>query len=156
MIRLYSDGACSPNPGEGAWGCVIVYPSGQVAQHCGYISKNSTNNESELIAVYEGLRRIDPKTKTIVFTDSQYIVNSINNGWINTWVKRGWKTTRGEPIAHKELWTKIIAIVAARDVSFKWIKGHSGDKYNEMADKLANMALKIERSKNVLLTAVNQ
>lgn len=147
MIKLYTDGACAPNPGAGAWGSVIVYPSGQKAQHCGYISDNTTNNFCELTAVYEGLKRIDPKTKTTVYTDSQYIVNSINKGWVDGWIKRNWKTANGNPIAHKDLWVKILSMIDKRDLSFVWVKGHSGDENNEMADKLATMAIVNERKR---------
>lgn len=157
MIKLFTDGACAPNPGCGGWGCVIVYPSGQTAQHCGYISDNTTNNYSELYAIYEGIRRVDPRVKTIIYTDSQYVVNSINNGWAKNWHKRNWKTANGNPIAHKDLWVKILAMIDKRNLSFEWIKGHSGNIYNEMADKLATIAIiseKMRREKDELMKMV--
>jgi ribonuclease HI len=141
-IILYSDGAAKSNPnGPGAWGCVILYPSGQTAEHCGYIGDKVSNNFCELTAVYEGLRRIDPESSTVIFTDSQYVVNSVNKGWLKSWSKNDWKTARGKPVANKELWVKILSMIEKRDLKFEWVKGHNGDPLNERADKLANMAI---------------
>lgn len=142
MIILYCDGAAKNNPhGPGAWGCVIIYPSGQIAEHCGYIGDKVSNNACELNAVYEGLKRIDPGTTTKIFSDSLYVVNSINKGWLKSWVKNGWKTSSGNPVANKDIWVKILPMVEDRILIFEWVQGHSGNVHNERADKLANLAI---------------
>lgn len=142
MIKLYADGSVHPgNPGPGGWGSVIVYPSGQVAQHCGYSGPSVTNNHCELTAVLEGLRRIDPATPVEIYTDSMYVINPFNKGWLVNWQKNNWKTaSKNTEVANKALWVELSNLVKGRTLTWHWVKGHSGDVYNEMADKLAYLA----------------
>jgi ribonuclease HI len=147
MIHIYSDGATQPNPGKGAYGVVIIYPSGQIAQHCGYLGDNVTNNFCELTGFIEGLRRVDPKSEVTFHLDSRYVLDSIAKGWVYNWKKNNWKTAKGTPVANKELWIKALEIIKGRNISYNWVKGHSGNEYNELADQLANIAIKTREVK---------
>jgi ribonuclease HI len=148
MIKIYCDGACKNNPGPGGWGAVIVYDSGQIAQHCGYVSDLTTNNACEMMALIEGLKRVDPATPIEVCSDSKYVLDAITKKWINNWKRNNWLTAKKTPVANKELWIRIIDMIKGRDITWTWVKGHSGDVYNEMADKLANLAISEKRKAN--------
>lgn len=141
MILVYTDGSAKNNPnGESGWGAVIVYPSGQVAQHCGYLGVGS-NNQAELKGFIEGVRRTDPATPIKVFLDSKYVLDGMTRGWVKNWQRNGWKTAKGTPVANRELWEDAVEIVKGRNISYEWVKAHNGNEYNEMADKLADAAI---------------
>jgi ribonuclease HI len=140
MIHLYCDGGCRPSPGKGGWGVVIIYPSGQVAQHCGYLG-DSTNNRAELSSLISGLQRIDPSQEVTVFSDSRYVIDGFSRGWIDNWKKNGWKTSKKEPVANKDLWLQASEIVKGRNIIWTWVKAHAGNQYNELADSLATLAI---------------
>lgn len=149
MIKLYCDGGAHPgNPGPSGWGAVIVYPSGQVAQHCGYIG-DGTNNVAELTSLIEGLRRIDPREPTTVYSDSRYVIDAFTRGWIQNWKKNGWKTSKNLPVANKELWLQAIEITKGRNIQWEWVKAHAGNEYNELADSLATLAIKNGKAKDL-------
>lgn len=147
MIKLYCDGGSVPNPGHAGWGAVVVYHSGQVAQHCGYIGSYFSNNFSEVTALIEGLKRIDPKEPTTVYSDSRYVIDAFVKGWLQNWKKNGWKTAKGLPVANKELWLKAIEIVKGRKIQWEWVKAHAGNEYNELADSLATTAIRDGRAR---------
>lgn len=138
-ITIYTDGACSGNPGAGGWGAVLLYK-----EHIKKISgneKDTTNNRMELKAVIESLRAIKKSTaEIIVYTDSKYVQNGIME-WIHGWKKNGWKNAAKKPIKNVDLWMELDAEAAKHKIEWKWVKGHSGNKYNEMADELACAAV---------------
>ncbi len=136
---MYTDGACSGNPGPGGWGTVILVDGTETPLSAG--DKNTTNNRMELLAVIEGLKHISMRADlsarpiTIV-TDSQYVKNGITE-WIINWKKNGWKTAAKKPVKNQDLWIALDELVLKFTIEWQWVKGHSGDKYNEMCDQLA-------------------
>ncbi len=133
-ITIYTDGACLGNPGCGGWGAVLLYK-----EHCKKISgseKDTTNNRMEMKAVIEALRAVKKSIPITVFTDSKYVKNGISE-WINSWKKNGWKNSQKKPIKNIGLWRELDEEASKHEIEWKWVKGHNGDKYNEMADKLA-------------------
>ena len=139
MFVLFSDGACSGNPGPGGWACVLVTPQGIVRELAGR-QDATTNNRMEMLGVISGLRAISGLPGKAVFhTDSTYVLGGITN-WIRGWKQRGWTTTAGEPVKNEDLWRRLDALVAARGkggVEWRWVKGHSGHDANERCDELA-------------------
>jgi ribonuclease HI len=137
-ITIYTDGACSGNPGKGGWGAVLINEGNEI-----YLSghdKMTTNNKMELTAAIEALKSIKIKSNIELYTDSQYVKNGINL-WIVNWKKNGWKTASKKPVANKDLWIKLDECVATHEVIWFWVKGHAGNQYNEMADELAVTAM---------------
>ncbi len=141
-ITIYTDGACSGNPGKGGWGAILIY-----AKEKKYMSGSkqlTTNNQMELTATIEALKVILKPSKIALYTDSQYVKNGITS-WIFNWKKNGWKTANKKPVANKDLWIELEKYVDFHSVNWFWVKGHSGDHYNEIADELAVKAMN-ERS----------
>lgn len=138
---LYTDGACAPaNPGPCAWGVVLFAPGRiDATLHRGFIGQG-TNQIAELTAAIEGLRRTPEATHVDLFSDSQYVVRGVNE-WRTGWERRGWRNSRGEPVANQTLWHRLFMLVDARQVRLHWVRGHQGDVHNEQADALANAAL---------------
>ena len=131
MVRVYTDGACSGNPGPGGWAWVV--PDGPFA--AGYEAR-TTNQRMELTATLEAVGRFDePFT---VVSDSTYVVHCFRDGWWEKWIRKGWVNAKKEPVANRDLWEPLVeAVVERGDVSFEWVKGHSGDRWNDIADRLA-------------------
>ena len=141
-VTIYTDGACSGNPGKGGWGAILIY-----AKETKYMSGSkqlTTNNQMELTATIEALKAILKPSNIALYTDSQYVKNGITS-WIFNWKKNGWKTANKKPVANKDLWIELEKYVDFHSVSWFWVKGHSGDHYNEIADELAVKAMN-ERS----------
>ena len=141
-VTIYTDGACSGNPGEGGWGAILIY-----AKEEKYMSGSkqlTTNNQMELTATIEALKAILKPSNIALYTDSQYVKNGITS-WIFNWKKNGWKTANKKPVANKDLWIELEKYVDFHSVNWFWVKGHSGDKYNEIADEIAVKAMN-ERS----------
>ena len=136
IVNLYTDGACKGNPGPGGWGVVIIKNGKPVYEIYGGES-NTTNNRMELLAVIHGLNKVEEGDTVRVNTDSMYVKNGITS-WINKWVENGWKTAAKKDVANKDLWVTLKSIVEAREVTWNWVRGHSGDAGNERADFLAN------------------
>tara|TARA_Y100001960_G_scaffold110257_1_gene118154 strand:- start:222 stop:650 length:429 start_codon:yes stop_codon:yes gene_type:complete len=135
MITIYTDGACSGNPGIGGWGIVIL----ELKKEPIFLNggdDNTTNNQMELTAAIKALKYFEEREKITLFTDSQYVKNGIES-WINNWKKNGWKTTSKKPVKNKELWVELDFLIAKHSVIWKWVKGHAGNLYNEKADLLA-------------------
>ena len=135
MITIYTDGACSGNPGIGGWGIVII----ELKKEPIFLNggdDNTTNNQMELTAAIQALKYFNKREKITLFTDSQYVKNGIES-WINNWKKNGWKTASKKPVKNKELWVKLDLLIAKHNVIWKWVKGHAGNLYNEKADLLA-------------------
>ncbi len=137
---IYTDGACSGNPGNGGWGAVLFHNGREKDIYGG--EKNTTNNKMELMAVIKALESIKKPLGIDVFTDSQYVKNGINS-WIHNWKKNGWKTANKKPVKNKELWMELDELVSQYDVDWYWVKGHSGDVNNERADALARKGIEL-------------
>mgnify|MGYP001222586511 FL=1 len=137
-ITIYTDGACSGNPGKGGWGAILIY-----AKEEKYLSGSNqltTNNQMELTATIKALKAIVKPHNIALYTDSQYVKNGITS-WIFNWKKNGWKTANKKPVANKDLWIELDKYVKIHSVNWFWVKGHSGDHYNEIADQLAVNAM---------------
>ncbi|MEL6359599.1 MAG: ribonuclease HI [Pseudomonadota bacterium] len=138
MIEIYTDGACTGNPGPGGWG-VLVKQDGQESEHCGG-EIETTNNRMELLAAIEGLNIAPDKSDIILYTDSQYVKNGITD-WINGWKRNGWKTASKKPVKNKDLWLALDEAISRHNVEWRWVKGHAGDPGNERADALARKGI---------------
>ena len=140
MIEIYTDGSCLKNPGNGGWAAIINI-DGNIHKISGS-EKDTTNNKMELTATIEALKSIIKPSEIELYTDSQYVKNGINI-WIINWKNNGWKTASKKPVANKELWIELDTIVQFHNVQWFWVKGHSGNHYNEIADQLAVKAMNI-------------
>lgn len=134
-VEIYTDGACSGNPGKGGWGVVLVY-NNNIKKLSGK-KEYTTNNEMELSAVKFGLEALNERCNVRVYSDSAYIVNAINQGWLDNWIKCGWVTSTNTAVKNQELWEAIVKLMKQHNVEFVKVKGHAGNRYNEMADELA-------------------
>ena len=137
-IIIYTDGACSGNPGPGGWG-VLIEQNGQVSEHCGG-EANTTNNRMEMMAALEALRRVEPGSPIRLITDSTYLKDGITS-WIENWKKRGWKTAAKKPVKNVDLWQALDIENQRHTVKWEWIKGHAGHSGNEKADELARLGM---------------
>ena len=140
-IKIYTDGACSGNPGIGGWGAVLINSDTNEEQYISGAENLTTNNKMELTATIESLKSIKKPSEIELYTDSQYVKNGINL-WIINWKKNGWKTANKKPVANKELWIELDKIVQFHNVCWFWVKGHSSNHYNDIADQLAVKAMK--------------
>ena len=134
-VTLYTDGACSGNPGPGGW-CAILICRGHEKVLSGG-EEQTTNNRMELCGVIEGLRALTRPCRVNVFTDSSYIANAFNKNWLGAWKARGWKKADKSPVLNPELWQELDALTAKHEVSFTLVKGHSGVEDNERCDAVA-------------------
>ena len=137
---IYTDGACSGNPGPGGWGAVILNEEKNDTNISGK-EQSTTNNRMELMAPIMALRKIKKASKIIIYTDSIYLKNGITI-WIKNWEKNGWKSTNKKPVKNKDLWVTLNELSKEHVIDWKWVKAHAGNKYNEIADKLATDAIK--------------
>ena len=148
-IELYTDGACRGNPGMGAYAYVILLKNNNgdviVETSNSKAYPDTTNNKMELLAVISGLKNIielNVNTKSInVFTDSQYIVNAFNKYWIDNWLKNDFRRNKKDEVKNIDLWENLISLLKNFNYTFIWVKGHAGNKYNEMCDKLCNIEM---------------
>ena len=134
-VDIYTDGACSGNPGPGGYGAVLVY-NGKEKEISGG-EKNTTNNKMELTAVIEALKLLKEPCSVTVTTDSKYVCDSMTKGWAESWKKKGWKKADGKPALNTELWDQLLTLCEKHRVEFIWVKGHAGHPYNERCDRLA-------------------
>lgn len=133
-VEIYTDGACSGNPGRGGWGALIRDDSGE-RELCGG-DEHTTNNRMELLAAINALNDLAEVSEVDLYTDSQYVKNGITT-WIKGWVARGWKTADRKPVKNVELWQQLQKAVARHRVTWYWVEGHAGHEFNERVDKLA-------------------
>lgn len=138
MIEIYTDGACSGNPGPGGWGVYIKQDGHEKRLSGGEAA--TTNNRMELLAAIEALSHYPEGTDLILHTDSQYVKNGVTS-WVHSWKRNGWKTASKKPVKNQDLWERLDALATARQVTWKWVKGHAGDPGNEEADRLAREGL---------------
>ena len=144
-VNIYTDGACSGNPGVGGYGTILVYTDSDGVVHEKELSEGyelTTNNQMELLAVITGLEALKKPCDVTVYSDSKYVVDAFNNNWIDGWVKKGWKTAGKSPVKNVELWQRLLKAKASHNVEFIWVKGHAGHAYNERCDTLAVNASK--------------
>ena len=136
VVEIYTDGACSGNPGPGGWGAVLSY-GGRRKELSGGEAAPTTNNRMELMAAIQALESLKRPSKVRLHTDSSYLRNGIT-GWLASWKRNGWKTASRQPVKNEDLWRRLDAAAARHDVQWLWVKGHAGDPGNERADALAN------------------
>ena len=133
-IKIYTDGACKGNPGDGGWGALIIYPDNE-KEIFGY-EENTTNNRMELLAAIKALEAVIGKTDVTIYTDSMYLQQGITS-WINKWKLNNWKNANKKPVKNKDLWVKLDNSCQKHKVVWKWVKAHAGNKYNNLVDELA-------------------
>ena len=138
-VDLFTDGACRGNPGPGGWGLILRYDATEKELAGG--EKDTTNNRMELTAVIRGLEALNKPCRLTVHTDSRYIVDAFDKGWLDNWIARGWRRAatkgQGKPVLNVDLWQRLLELINKHQVQFEWVRGHSGHLENERADKLA-------------------
>lgn len=134
-VTLYTDGACSGNPGPGGYGTVLIYKGTKKELSEGF--PETTNNKMELLSVIVGLRCLKEKCKVEIYSDSKYVVDAINQGWLISWQANGWRKSDKKPVKNIELWEELLSLMEKHEITFHWVKGHDGNEYNEICDKLA-------------------
>ena len=139
-FKIYTDGACSGNPGPGGWGAVIFDNDNNQTNISGK-EINTTNNRMEILAAIMALKKIKSNSQITIYTDSTYVKNGITE-WMFNWKKNDWKTASKKPVKNKDLWIKLDKLCEKNKVSWKWVKGHATNKYNNLADQLATSAIK--------------
>jgi ribonuclease HI len=136
---IYTDGACSGNPGPGGWGAIILDEKKNQINLSGK-EKSTTNNRMELMAPIMALKKIKENHQIIIYTDSRYLKNGITI-WIKNWKNNGWKSSHKKPVKNKDLWVELNNLTEKKTITWMWVKAHSGNKFNELADKLATKAI---------------
>ena len=134
-VSLYTDGACIGNPGPGGYG-VVLLSGGQCKELSGGY-RLTTNNRMEMMAVIVGLEALKAECKVTLYSDSKYVLDALSKGWAARWRANGWLRNRRERAVNPDLWERLLALCEGHDVTFCWVKGHSGDPYNERCDRLA-------------------
>ena len=134
-VEIYTDGACRGNPGKGGWGAILVYYG--VEKELSGGEAETTNNRMELSAVIAALSALKEPCEVRLTTDSQYVVNAIEKGWLDSWQKNGWRKSDKSTVLNVDLWQKLVVQLEKHAVSFVWVRGHNGHPYNERCDKLA-------------------
>lgn len=140
-VTIYTDGACSGNPGPGGWGAILM--SGNNKKEISGGCSNTTNNIMELTAVIEALKLLKRPCKVDLYSDSAYVINAFTQNWIYNWIKKNWKTANNEPVKNQELWQELYNLTKVHNVTFHKVKGHSDNEFNNRCDELAV----IERNK---------
>ena len=139
-VNIYTDGACSGNPGPGGFGIILEYKGKTKEVSKGF--KHTTNNRMELLAVITALEMLKEPCEVLVTSDSKYVVDAINKGWIYSWEENGWVKSDRKPVLNVDLWEHLVVLLDVHEVTFKWIEGHAGHPENELCDKLAVNAYK--------------
>lgn len=134
-IKIYTDGACSGNPGPGGWGAVLEY--GEYKKELSGGDANTTNNKMELTAVIKALSALKEPCKVTLTTDSKYVCDSVTKGWVYSWQKNNWRKADKKPALNVELWEQLLELLDTHEVEFVWVKGHAGHPQNERCDQLA-------------------
>lgn len=136
-ITIYTDGACSGNPGPGGWGAILMF--GDTKKEISGGLDNTTNNVMELTAVIESLKMLKRPCKVNLYSDSAYVVNAFLQKWIYGWIKKNWKTAGNDPVKNKELWQELYGLTKVHEVTFHKVKGHADNEFNNRCDELARM-----------------
>ena len=140
MIKIYTDGSCLGNPGNGGWAAIIISDGKKTIINGS--KKNTTNNQMELLAPIKALNKISKGSKVQIFTDSKYVKSGITE-WIHNWKKNGWKTANKQSVKNKDLWTELDQMTSKFEIKWSWVKGHSSDKLNNEVDLIAREAASI-------------
>lgn len=135
-ITIYTDGACSGNPGPGGYGAVLLDSEGRRKELFGGF-RNTTNNRMELMGVITGLEALKRPCDVTLISDSEYIINAITKGWLIGWQKKGWRKSDKKPVMNIDLWERLLPLIEEHNVEFQWTRGHAGNLENERCDKLA-------------------
>ena len=134
-VEIYTDGACRGNPGVGGWGAVLKY--GSIEREISGGEASTTNNRMELTAVISALSLLKEPCHVTLTSDSKYVIDAIQKGWLDSWQKKGWRKADGKAVLNVDLWEKLLDLLERHTVTFVWVKGHAGHAYNERCDKLA-------------------
>ena len=134
-VTIYTDGACSGNPGPGGWGAILMYKD--IKKEISGGDKNTTNNIMELTAVIEGLKMLKFPCEVDLYSDSAYVVNAFLQNWVDNWIKNNWKTADKKEVKNKELWQELVDLTKVHDVTFHKVKGHADNEFNNRCDELA-------------------
>lgn len=134
-VKLYTDGACSGNPGPGGWGAILVYRSTEKVMSGG--EKETTNNRMEMTAVIKGLEALKEPCEVELVSDSKYVIDALSKGWASGWRAKNWKKSDGGKALNSDLWETLLDLVRVHKMTYVWIKGHAGHPYNERCDALA-------------------
>jgi ribonuclease HI len=135
IVTIYTDGACIGNPGAGGYGVLMLQAGRKRELSRGF--RRTTNNRMELMAAIEGLRALKGRCRVVLYSDSQYVVNAVNQGWAIRWKANGWRRNKKEAALNPDLWDDLLSQVDRHEVEFQWVRGHAGDPGNERADALA-------------------
>lgn len=138
-VMIYTDGACSGNPGPGGWGAVLFY--GEHKKEMSGGESHTTNNRMELTAAIEALKALKEPCKVKLYSDSAYLVNGFRNNWVGGWQRNGWKTSKNQPVENQELWKALLRLMETHQVEYIKVKGHSDNQWNNRCDELARSAI---------------
>jgi ribonuclease HI len=138
QVEIFTDGACRGNPGPGGWAALLI--AGKTRKEISGAAADTTNNRMELTAAIGGLNALKRRCAVKLYTDSKYVLQGVTE-WLPNWKARGWRTAGRKPVKNQDLWQELEAAVAAQDIEWHWVKGHSGDEGNEYVDQLANLAI---------------
>ena len=138
-VTLYTDGACSGNPGPGGWGLILKYGDHEKSL-CGY-EPRTTNNRMELLAVIKGLQALKYPVRVEIFSDSTYVCDAFNKGWIHGWKANGWRGSGNKAVKNRDLWETLASLTMIHECKFNWVKGHAENEYNNCCDALARSAI---------------
>ena len=142
-VEIYTDGACSGNPGPGGWGAVLIY--GERKVELSGFEKDSTNNKMELTAPIEALKKLKEPCGVNLYSDSAYLINAFKQGWLDKWIKNGWKRNKNEEVKNIELWKELVRLANYHTIEWIKVNGHADNEYNNLCDKLATDAIKNTR-----------
>ncbi len=137
-VTIYTDGGCAPNPGAGGWAYILIAEDGRRKQRSGNAA-DTTNNRMELTAALEALRALKVPCEVTLHTDSEYLRNGITQ-WLAAWIKRGWRTASKQPVKNRDLWEALYHVAQNHTITWEWVKGHSGNEFNDLVDQLATDA----------------
>ena len=138
-IEMYTDGACSGNPGPGGWGVVLLYKEHK--KELSGAEDNTTNNRMELLAIIKGFEALKEKCNIKLYSDSSYALNPLIQGWLTQWQMNNWRSLSKSPVKNVDLWEKLIDLMQGHNIEFIWVKGHAENKYNNRCDQLARKAI---------------
>ncbi|ADQ40833.1 Ribonuclease H [Caldicellulosiruptor acetigenus I77R1B] len=142
-VTIYTDGACSGNPGPGGWCAILIYKG--IKKVLKGFERYTTNNRMELKAVVEALKALKEPCKVVIYSDSAYIVNAVNQNWIERWQKNGWKTSENEEVKNIDLWNELLELLKIHKVTFEKVKGHADNELNNLCDQIARSMIKGEQ-----------
>lgn len=139
-VIIYTDGACSGNPGPGGWGCVLLW--GQARKELSGGEQHTTNQRMELQAAVAALSALKQPCRVVLHSDSAYLINAFNQHWLDNWQKNGWLNSKRQPVENQDLWQELLRLAAVHQVEWRKVRGHAGDEHNETCDALARAAIR--------------